>query len=303
MRSSAQSAIFQEGSAHHYFLEYNLRPGWTAAALTDAVRPLLDTGSSAIHVLLAFGRDAWQCLAPSMMPEHFFSFHPILGRNDRVAPGTQADLLFWIHGDRHDLNFQHACRINEALKQIATLELELHGFIYLDSRDLTGFIDGTENPRGSEARVSATIPDGMPGAGGSFVLTQRWVHDLAAFSKLDVREQENVIGRTKADSVELEDAPPTAHVRRAEISIDDVPLEIYRRSTPYGTTREMGLYFLAFSRDQMVFATQLDRMFGLSEDGLMDRLTEFSTPVSGSYFFAPSCEALRTVFGADTQPS
>jgi porphyrinogen peroxidase len=111
-----------------------------------------------------------------------------------------------------------------------------------------------------------------------------------------VEEQQRVIGRTKSDSAELADVPPTAHIRRAEIRIDDEEQPIYRRSVPFGTLREHGLYFLAFARNPLVFALQLDRMFGLAEDGLVDRLTEFSTPASGSYFFAPSSEALQRLF-------
>jgi putative iron-dependent peroxidase len=295
--NTAQSAIFREGSTHHYFLEYNLRPRWNPLVVAVAVRALVDNGNENVDVMVAFGSEAWMRLAPEEMPANFIPFHPVLGRQDRIAPGTQADVLFWIHGTRHDLNFRHALAINDALRRIATLELELAGFSYLDSRDLSGFIDGTQNPREQEARDAALIATGEPGAGGSFVLTQRWVHDLAKFADIGVEEQQRVIGRTKADSTELSEVPPTAHIRRAEINVDGEELKIYRRSVPYGNVREHGLYFLAFSRNLLLFAMQLDRMFGLSEDGLVDRLTEFSTPVSGSYFFAPSPQALQRMYG------
>ncbi len=132
-------------------------------------------------------------------------------------------------------------------------------------------------------------------------MTQQWLHDLPRFHALPVREQEQVVGRTRADSIELEDAPQSAHVRRTDIKIDGESLKIYRRSAPWGGLRQNGLYFLAFSRELMRFALQLDRMFGLAEDGILDRLTEFSTPITGSYWYAPPDETLLQLFG--TTPS
>lgn len=292
-----QPAIFRENTPHHYFLEFHLRPGWYQGALKRSLAAALDARPAETSVLLAFGRDAWERLAPDAVPDHFIAFHAVLGKQDRTAPGTQGDLLFWLHGERHDLNLQCALAIGRALTGIATLELELHGFRHLDSRDLTGFIDGSANPQGEEARAAALIPTGKTGAAGSFVLTQQWVHDLERFGGLAQTEQEAVVGRTRADSIELENAPPTAHVKRVEIDIDGEELKIYRRSVPWGGLRQHGLYFLAFSREIMVFAMQLDRMFGRSEDGLLDRLTEFSTPISGSYWYAPALETLRAAIG------
>lgn len=288
-----QPAIFREDTPHHYFLEFRLRPGWNADSAKRALKAALGSQPQGTSLLLAFGRDAWERLAPREMPENFITFHAVLGKQDRTAPGTQGDVLFWLHGEQHDLNLQCALAIGQAMAGIAALELEQHGFTYLDSRDLTGFIDGTGNPRGHEAREAALIPDGSTGAGGSFVLTQQWVHDLERFAALPAAEQEAVFGRTRTDSVAIADAPASAHVKRVEIDVDGKELKIYRRSVPWGGLRQHGLYFLAFSREIMVFAMQLDRMFGRSEDGLSDRITEFSTPVSGSYWYAPSLESLH----------
>ena len=295
--TTPQEAIFVEGSAHHYFLEYNLHPRWDASAVRLALKAILDSTSCESNLVAAFGPDVWQKLAPEAMPENFIAFHSVIGKEERTAPGTQSDLLLWLHGERHDLNFAHALQIRRLLADIATPVLELHGFTYLDSRDLTGFIVSTENPQALEARKVALIPQEQPGAGGSFVMTQQWMHHLARFERLDVTEQESIIGRTKSNSVALSDAPATAHVRRVDVKVDDMPLKIYRRSAAFGNPGENGLYFLAFSAELIRFAMQLDRMFGLSEDGLMDRLTEFSTPVTGAYFFAPSQEALNRLIG------
>jgi len=184
------------------------------------------------------------------------------------------------------------------LDPIATVAQEVAGFVYRDSRDLTGFIDGTENPAVEEAYEVATLPDGQPGTGGSFAITQRWVHDLAAFNALPLQEQEAVIGRTKPDSVELDDDVKrhTAHIARMVIEEDGEELEIYRRSVPYGSVTEHGLQFVSFSAEPQRFTKMLHRMFG-TDDGVRDRLTAFSTPISGAYWFVPSLEALGDALG------
>jgi putative iron-dependent peroxidase len=199
----------------------------------------------------------------------------------------------WAHGASYDVVFDTTRAVVAALAPVATLASEQPSFVYLDSRDLTGFIDGTENPPVHEAPEVAIVADG-PGAGGSFVILQRWVHDLAAFHAQTLQEQEGVFGRTKPDSVELDDEakPATAHISRVVIEEDGEELEIYRRSTPYGTVGEHGLQFVAFSADPSRFDKMLARMFGTTGDALHDHLTDFSTPVTGAYYFAPSLEAL-----------
>jgi putative iron-dependent peroxidase len=123
----------------------------------------------------------------------------------------------------------------------------------------------------------------------------RWVHDLVAFNELSLAEQQRVFGRTKADSVELSDAekPATAHIARVEITEADGELEIFRRSVPYGTAEEHGLYFVAFSAERSRYDRMLARMFGTAADGIRDHLTDFSRPVTGAYYFAPSLNALN----------
>jgi porphyrinogen peroxidase len=129
----------------------------------------------------------------------------------------------------------------------------------------------------------------------------RWVHDLDAFNHLEVDEQERVIGRTKQDSRELVGTakPPTAHIARVEMSVGASEVEIFRRSVPYGTVTEHGLYFVAFSADPTRYDRMLARMFGTADDGVRDRLTDFSRPVSGAYYFAPSLNALRELAGPE----
>lgn len=290
-----QPGIFTENFSHHYLLEFVYKPGAELASIREGIGCLAELDSELQRVVLAFGREIWTRLAPQAVPEDLIPFYPIVGADDRVAPGSQCDLLVWIQSDAHDKNLGLALQIYRQLATDASLELEVHGFRYLDSRDLTGFIDGTENAESPESTQVALIPQGKVGAGGSYVLSQKWVHDLDAFNQLSEGEQEHVIGRTKADSIELEDAPATAHIRRTDVKIDGKPLKIYRRSVPYGGIEQHGLYFLAFSTELVRFAIQLDRMFGKAEDGVIDQLTAFSKPVSGSYWYAPSLQQLAAV--------
>jgi putative iron-dependent peroxidase len=129
----------------------------------------------------------------------------------------------------------------------------------------------------------------------------RWIHDLDAFHRLSIDEQQRVFGRTKPDSVELfgQEKPPTAHIARVEIEIEGTELEIFRRSVPYGTVGEYGLNFVAFSADPSRYDHMLARMFGNASDRLHDRLTDFSRPVSGAYYFAPSLNALNVLAGPE----
>jgi putative iron-dependent peroxidase len=223
-------------------------------------------------------------------------FTEVSGTSGRTAVATQEDVFFWAHSNRHDRNYEVARDARRAFAPIGELGRETPSFVYRDSRDLTGFIDGTENPNAEEARILAVLAEGQTGEGGSFVLTQRWIHDLDAFHALTVADQEAVFGRTKVDSVEIDDKPPTAHLSR--VVIEDAAgeeIEIYRRSVPYGTATEAGLYFLAFTDDLTKIDRMLANMHGASPDGGHDRVVEFSQTVSGAYYFAPSAETLARI--------
>ena len=177
---------------------------------------------------------------------------------------------------------------------LAAPALDLAGFTYRDSRDLIGFVDGSANPK-DEGRLEAALVESGPGAGGSFVLSQQWVHDLEKWNAVPEALQEKIVGRTKPKSIELEgdDMPSDSHVSRTDVMVDGEALKIWRRSAPYGTVREHGLYFLAFAKHPVRFQVQLERMLGVSGDGLHDRLAEYSRAVTGSYWFAPAVETLH----------
>jgi porphyrinogen peroxidase len=304
-----QFGIFAQGTNAHAFVEWDLRPGvdlLDAASVLGRLRgPTVAAGG--VNLVLAFGSDLWQALAPSDVPAGLGSFQPIGRLGGHHAPATQHDLWLWINGSSQDVVFEHTRAAAEAIATVARLADEQVAFVHRDSRDLTGFIDGTANPSLLEAPIAALVPDGQQGAGGSHVLAMRWVHDLDAFEALPTADQEGIFGRTKADSIELADGakPPTAHIARVEIEdAAGVEMPIYRRSVPYGTIAEHGLYFVAFSADRSRFDAMLGRMFGTGDDGLRDRLTDFSRPVSGAYYYAPPLNLLADlpISAADEQP-
>jgi putative iron-dependent peroxidase len=244
---------------------------------------------------LAFGSRIWREVTTSSVPDSLTDFQEIKGSKGHDAPSTQHDAWVWISGSTPDVVWDHARASVLAVMDVAVVASELPGFTYRDSRDETGFIDGTANPDLLHAPDVAIIPPGKPGEGGSHVMAMRWVHDLTSFNELSIKDQQNVIGRTKPDSIELSDAdkPPTAHIARVSVDVDGSEIEIFRRSVPYGTTKEYGLNFIAFSADPSRFRRMLNRMFGISGDGLSDRLLDFSRPVSGAYYFAPALNVLN----------
>jgi putative iron-dependent peroxidase len=185
------------------------------------------------------------------------------------------------------------------MTQVATTELDVSGFNYHKNRDLIGFVDGSANPKIDQQQQVALIPPGQPFAGGSYILSQKWCHNLLSFSQLSLLKQEQAVGRTKTDSIELKgDAMPlNSHVSRTDVKVDGTPMKMYRRSAPFGNTQEHGLYFLSFACEMQRFTSQLSRMYGLTEDGLHDKLIEYSTATTGSYWFAPSINDLNRLVG------
>ena len=292
-----QFGIFAQGTIAHYFIEFDLRSdiemSIATAALSRLRAPAVAAGG--VNLVIAFGSDMWRAVAPEHAPVELAPFQRIGTLGGHHAPATQHDFWLWISGSSQDVVFEHARAAVLALAEVATVASEQPCFVHRDSRDLTGFLDGTANPMTHEAPAAALIPADLPGAGGSHVLVMRWVHDLAAFEALPISDQERVFGRTKLDSIELEGAakPIDAHIARVEITdASGEELPIYRRSVPYGTLDEHGLYFVAFSAERSRFERMLGRMFGLEADRIHDHLTDFSRAVSGAFYFAPALTLL-----------
>jgi porphyrinogen peroxidase len=286
-----QFGIFAQGTVAHEFIEFDLRPdvdkAYAGRLISQLEQPAVAAGG--VNLVIAFGPDLWRRLAPDEAPASLSAFREIIGLDERRAPATQHDVFVWVNGSSSDVVFEHGRAAVAAVADVATVATEQACFVHRDSRDLMGFIDGTKNPPLLEAPLAALVPPGEPGAGGSHVIVMRWIHDLARFERLPQTEQERVFGRTKIDSVEMADdlKPTTAHIARVEIEDErGDELQIYRRSVPYGTLAEHGLYFVAFSADRERYDRMLARIFGLA-DGQRDRLTDFSRPVTGAFYFAP----------------
>ena len=197
--------------------------------------------------------------------------------------------MLWLSGIAYDVIFDTARQAIAALASVAVVAEETSSWPYQHDRDLTGFIDGSENPDLIDARDVAVIADGSPGAGSSILLLQKWTHDAPAWESLPVPQQEAVIGRTKADSVELDDKPPDSHVARSD---QDEFGKIFRRNMPYGTATDHGTMFVGFSAEQRRLRQMLESMVGLT-DGVRDALTRYTQPVTGAYYVVPSTESLR----------
>ncbi|MFO0562577.1 MAG: Dyp-type peroxidase [Polyangiales bacterium] len=203
------------------------------------------------------------------------------------VPSTQCDLWLWVRGDDRGRILKCAHEIESAVAPAFTVQRSIDAFVHDGGRDLTGYEDGTENPKGKSAHKAALIAgQGAGFDGGSFVAVQKWVHDLRHFASLSQRERDNVIGRRQKDNEELARAPSSAHVKRTAQESFDPEAFVLRRSMPWADSCGEGLLFVAFGRSFDAFEAQLRRMTG-HEDGVVDALFRFSKPVTGSYFFCP----------------
>ena len=299
---TAQPAIFNDMGEHQWYVHLSRTEGADLATIKGVVRDLRAAcADQDINLVLGFGPTLLADIGAEM-PNDFQPFETIKSTDGsgREAKGTQEELLFWMTSAHKDRNWKTQWDARQALKGHMAVARETITFIYGASLDMTGFIDGTGNPQGEAAeRAAAVVPDGEPGAGGSFINAQRWVHDLEAWEKLPVKEQEAVFGRTKAESTRLDEQPETSHVAHVELregATADATKpkrdELVRRSTPYALhTGDVGLYFMAFCKTQAPLRERLRAMYG-ADGGVRDRLTDFSNPASGSFYFAPSVETL-----------
>lgn len=244
-----------------------------------------------LRASVAFGKSFWQSLEKGC-PAGFEDFRA-LGKGDATAPATGGDILLHVNSSRHDLNFYLLRQFLQPIAEAVEVLDETYGYKYLDSRDMTDFIDGTENPKTLESRSDVALIKEGDFSGGSFVMVQRFVHNLPAWHRLSVEAQEKVIGRTKPDSIELEDVPANSHVGRVDIKEEGKGLKIVRHSLPYGSvTGDHGLLFIAYCNTQHNFNAMLESMYG-ETDGQTDTMLRFTTAVTGAYFFAPSVEMLE----------
>jgi porphyrinogen peroxidase len=246
--------------------------------------------------LVGLGSEVWDSLFGTPRPAGLHPFRELAGAHTAVA--TSGDLLFHIRATRLDLCFELAQRLMDRLTGFAHVVDEVHGFRSFDERDLLGFVDGTENPEGEAARIAVVIGDEDAAfAGGSYVIVQKYLHNLKTWDVLPVEEQERIVGRTKLSDIELPDdvKPANSHVALNTI-VDDTGEErqILRFNMPFGAVGagEFGTYFIGYARNPDVIEQMLTNMFIGKPPGNYDRILDFSTAVTGSLFFVPSLELL-----------
>ncbi|MCE0494510.1 Dyp-type peroxidase [Vibrio salinus] len=241
---------------------------------------------------ISFTKPFWEKLNQPM-PDELEDFRE-LGKGDVVAPKTECDFLIHCHSVRHDLLFYVLRQFVSGVADKVDVIDETYSFRYLDARDMTGFIDGTENPKDDARKEVAIIPEGTF-AGGSYVLVQRFVHNLPAWNRLNISAQEKVVGRTKPDSVELDNVPAASHVGRVDIKEEGKGLKIVRHSLPYGSVSgDHGLLFIAYCHTLHNMKIMLESMYG-ENDGKTDQLLRFTSAKTGAYLFAPSADMLQSL--------
>jgi porphyrinogen peroxidase len=249
--------------------------------------------------VMAFGAAGWDRLFGAPKPKDLHPFREIRGRHHAVS--TPGDILFHIRSRRRmDLCFEMAMQVMSRLSGAVSTADEVHGFNYFDDRDLIGFVDGTENPV-DRAALDATIigEEDAAFAGGSYVVVQKYLHDLNGWNALPVEEQENIIGRKKLSDIELADAvkPTSAHNALTTIIENGEQLEIVRDNMPFGDVGrgEFGTYFIGYARSPRRIEQMLENMFVGRPPGNYDRLLDFSRAVTGTLFFVPSATFLDNV--------
>jgi putative iron-dependent peroxidase len=290
------------------FLVVTLKPGSESRAVVRSLCADLSAILRAVEFrdleaglsgIMGFGSEAWDRLFGPPRPAELHPFREIRA-GERHAVSTPGDLLFHIRSKRMDLCFEVATQIMARIGNVVTPEDEVHGFRYFDDRDLIGFVDGTENPRG-QAAIDAVLvgEEDAAFAGGSYVIVQKYLHDVAGWDALSTEAQEKIIGRKKLSDIELDDSvkPTSAHNALTTIVKDGKEVKILRDNMPFGRVGqdEFGTYFIGYSRSPGTTELMLENMFIGRPPGNHDRLLDFSRAVTGNLFFVPSASFLDDV--------
>ena len=297
--ATPQRAILTALGEHQWYVHMSRTEGADLGVIKQALANVrADAASQGVEACLMFGPTLLADLTDDI-PEDFQPYPGYSSDDGKVAKATQEELLLWVHSAHKDRNWNVQYQLRTALKGHMAVARETIAWIYGASLDLTGFIDGTGNPEPDRQRECAIVPDGTAGAGGSHAIAQRWVHDLGYFFGLSPDDQENLFGRTRADSTRLDKQVPTSHLSHVELRDGETAdaskakrNEIVRRSTPYALhDGTVGLYFLGFCKDQAPLRERMQAIYGMNGQ-VRDALTDYSTPASGSFYFAPSVEVL-----------
>ncbi|HEV2931819.1 MAG TPA: Dyp-type peroxidase [Streptosporangiaceae bacterium] len=274
----------------------DLLSDWTALERAVGFR----APSPSLASIAAVGSQAWDRLFAGPRPAELHPLRELTGPRHH-AVSTPGDLLLHIRHERMDLCFEFASQVMSRLAGAVTVADEVHGFRYFDERDLLGFVDGTENPVGAAAGTAALVGAEDPGfAGGSYVIVQKYLHDMDAWNALSTEDQERVIGRSKLSDIEMPDAvkPVNSHVALNTIfDPDGTQRQILRANMPFGdlSRGEFGTYYIAYAATPAVTEQMLTNMFIGNPPGNTDRILDFSTAVTGCLFFAPSADFLDSL--------
>jgi putative iron-dependent peroxidase len=306
--ANPQHAILTDLTKYQWYTHFSRTEGADLGVIKKALKAARTAGADVgvitpINVCILLGPTLLADLTDDV-PADFQPYPGYESPDGKVAKATQEELLLWIHSDDKDLCWETQFNFRTAVAGHMNVARETPTFIYRNSLDLTGFIDGTGNPVPEQQHDRAVVPDGQPGAGGAFCIAQRWVHDLGYFNSLSLDDQENLFGRKKADSERLAKQVPTSHLSHVELREGETADaskpkrdEMVRRSTPYafhdGT---VGLYFMGFCKVQAPLRERMEAIYGMNGQA-RDALTDYSTPASGSFYFAPSAETLDAVLG------
>ncbi|WP_448565602.1 Dyp-type peroxidase [Thalassotalea ganghwensis] len=306
-----QFGICAEPSLHGYYLLFNV-----VDDDTDYIREALSRlpalfdkyadrfSESNLTGVVAIGANYWDELFPDARPKQLAPFSEILA-DDRIAPATHYDLYIEVRSDRADVNHIVATKVCNLLADSVELVEQVRAFRFLDGRDLTGFVDGTENPRGRHRREVALVgeQEDPKFAGGSYLHIQRYRHNLNLWNTLEVKEQEDIIARTKIDNEEYtsENKPATAHIKRVNLKDEQgKSIEILRQSMPYGDMKLQGLMFVAYCHSPEPFTMMLRSMIVGDAHGHSDHLLNYTQAETGAAFFAPSLNVLATLVSKNT---
>ncbi|QSX36584.1 Dyp-type peroxidase [Shewanella sedimentimangrovi] len=302
-----QLGVCAEGNLHSVYLMFNAVDGEEAAlracvaSVAQYIYELSDQyADSAFNGFIAIGANYWDTLYPEARPALLKPF-PAMEAGSREAPAIEFDLFVHLRCDRFDILHLVANEVAQMLEDLVELVDEERGFRFMDSRDLTGFVDGTENPRGRHRQEVALVAEGDPlFRGGSYVHVQKFAHDLGKWHRLAVKRQEDIIGRTKLDNIEYAsaDKPLTSHIKRVNLKDGDGnSLEILRQSMPFGSVKQQGLMFISVCHTPRHFELMLQSMIQGDGAGNHDHLLHFTKAMTGSSFFAPSLDFMAS-YGA-----
>jgi putative iron-dependent peroxidase len=289
---TTQPGVLALGTTDHVYLELDLTARSDAARVLGSVAGLTEdlSTTSGVNAVIGLRPSLWQSLAdPALVPSGATDWREdLVGPDGFTMPATQHDVWLWISAGNRTAAFDTGRVALERLRDLMVVRRETTGWLYRNDRDLTGFIDGTENPPALEAPSVVAVPDGQPGAGSTAVLFQLWRHDSDRWTAEPVETRERAMGRKMSDSMELQDKPPDSHVARTD---QDELGQIFRRNVAYGDIADHGTVFVGFSYDQSRLTEMLRRMAGLS-DGIRCALTRYVAPFTGAYYVVPSVEAL-----------